>query len=624
MFDIRQELKNLPDSPGVYIMHDGRDEVIYIGKAVNLKNRVRQYFQKNSKSLKIEQMVERIARFEYIVTDSELEALILECNLIKEYRPKYNTMLTDDKTYPYIKITENEEFPRIIFTRRLQKDKCAYYGPYTSAGAVKDTIELLKKLYGIRGCKKKLPGDTEKNRPCLNYHIGQCSCPCCGMISKEEYGKRIDLAKKFLGGDHESVIEELKKKMDEASAATEYEEAARLRDLIESASHVAGRQKMTTNRDEDRDIIGIAADGNEAVVMVFFVRAGKLIGREHFYLRTHPGESAGEMLESFINQYYEESPSMPREILTACGIEDARLIEERLFKLHGVRTKIFAPKKGEKAKLCGLASKNAGLLLAKDREKYKREEAATTGAVKELEEIIGICGVKRIESYDISNTSGFLSVGSMVVYEDGKPKKNSYRKFRIRTVNGPDDYESLREVLTRRFAHGFEERKTGGQDMESFSRFPDLILMDGGKGQVNAALDVLAEFNLAIPVCGMVKDDRHRTRGLYFNNEELEIDASSQAFRLITRIQDETHRFAIEYHRSLRSKAQVHSVLDEISGIGPTRRKALLRELGSAEAVAGADIETLKGVSSMNESAARAVYKFFHGADEAGEVAEDF
>lgn len=613
MFNIEEELKKLPSSPGVYLMHDGRDDIIYVGKAVNLRNRVRQYFRKSTnKTLKIEQMVSHIVRFEYIVTDSELEALILECNLIKQYRPKYNTMLMDDKTYPYVKVTVDEDYPRILFTREMKRDKCKYYGPFTSATAVKDTIELVQKLYNIRNCNRNLPRDIGRDRPCLNYHIGQCSCPCMGKITKEQYAESIKAAMRFLDGDYEGAIKNLQIKMENAAENLEFEEAAKYRDLINSIHHVAGRQKITTYQFEDRDIIGYASEGYEAVVQVFFVRGGKLIGREHFYLTTTPGDTGSDIVTSFIKQYYDSTPYVPRELFTGEEVADADLIERWLSKTHGFRVHIITPKKGNKQKLVELATRNAGILLEQDREKFKREKQRTTDAVGEIGGIIGVENISRIEAYDISNISGYQSVGSMVVYEDGKPKRNSYRKFKIKTIKGADDYHSLEEVLTRRFAHGIEERNTERSDMGSFSRFPDLIMMDGGKGQVNIALGVLEKFNLDIPVCGMVKDDNHRTRGLYYNNKEMPIDTSSEGFKLITRIQDEAHRFAIEYHRSLRAKGQVRSVLDDIDGIGPKRRKALMREFKTIEAVKEADIEKLKSVPGMNEAAASAVYAFFH------------
>ncbi len=614
-FNIEEELKKLPSKPGVYLMHDETDAIIYVGKAISLKNRVRQYFQSSrNKGPKIEQMVTHIARFEYIITDSELEALVLECNLIKEHRPKYNTMLMDDKTYPYIKVTTNEAYPRVLFSRTLKKDKARYYGPYTSAGAVKDTIELIHKLYKIRTCHRVLPRDIGKDRSCLNYHIHQCDAPCQGYISQEEYGKNIAKVLDFLNGNYAPLLKELEEKMKAASDAMEFEKAIEYRELLNSVRQIAQKQKITNSDMEDKDIIAMSADGWDAVVQVFFIRDGRLIGRDHFYLKTYEGEPKSAILGSFIKQFYAGTPYIPRELMLECEIEDQELIEQWLTARKGHRVYLRVPKIGEKEKLVELAKKNASLVLSQDRERIKREEGRTIGAMKEISDILGIPGIRRIEAFDISNTNGFESVGSMIVYDHGKPKRSDYRKFKIRTVKGPDDYASMREVLTRRFSHGLEEgrelkEKDMPEEMGSFTKFPDLLMMDGGRGQVNIALQVLEELGLDIPVCGMVKDDNHRTRGLYYNNMELPIDRNSEGFRLITRIQDEAHRFAIEYHRSLRSKEQVHSVLDDIEGIGPARRKALMRHFQSLEAIREADVETL---AAMNRSAAEQVWKFFH------------
>ena len=617
MFDIEEELKKLPAKPGVYLMHDEKDAIIYVGKAVSLKNRVRQYFQSSrNKGVKIEQMVTHIARFEYIVTDSELEALVLECNLIKEHRPKYNTMLMDDKTYPYIKVTVNEEFPRVLFSRRLKKDKAKYYGPYTSAGAVKDTIELIHKLYQIRTCSRSLPRDIGKERPCLNYHIKQCAAPCQGYISKEQYAQNVGKVLEFLNGNYGPLLKELEEKMKAASDAMEFEKAIEYRELLSSVKQIAQKQKITNSDMEDKDIIAMAVDGEDAVVQVFFIRDGRLIGRDHFYLRASEGEPEKEILGSFIKQFYAGTPYIPRELMLQEAIDDQELIEQWLTARKGHRVYLRVPKIGTKEKLVELAKKNAAMVLSQDKERIKREEGRTIGAMKEISTLLGLSDISRVEAFDISNTNGFESVGSMVVYERGKPKRSDYRKFKIRTVKGPDDYASMHEVLTRRFRHGMEEERElrsreMPEELGSFTRFPDLLMMDGGKGQVNVALQVLEELGLRIPVCGMVKDDNHRTRGLYFNNVEIPIDRNSEGFRLITRIQDEAHRFAIEYHRSLRSKEQVHSVLDDIEGIGPSRRKALMRQFQSLEAIREADVETLAAVPSMNRAAER-VWKFFH------------
>ena len=606
-FDIQEELKKLPGKPGVYLMHDADDTIIYVGKAISLKNRVRQYFQTSrNKGPKIERMVTHIARFEYIVTDSELEALVLECNLIKEHRPKYNTMLKDDKAYPYIKVTVNEDFPRILFSHQMKKDKAKYFGPYTSAGAVKDTIELLRKLYDIRSCNKSLPKEIGKDRPCLYYHIHQCKAPCQGYISREEYGEQIKKAISFLNGNYNDIIKELTGKMTEAAEEMRFEQAAEYRDLIDSVRRIGERQKITNSDGEDKDVIALAMDKEDAVAQVFFIRNGKLIGREHYYLRIGEEEQKSEVLLTFMKQFYSGTPFIPREIMISEEIAEQELMEEYLSSKRGQKVRIRVPKKGSKEKMVELAERNAQIVLDQDRERIKREEGRTVGAVKEIARWLNLPSIDRIEAYDISNISGFQSVGSMIVYEKGKPKRSDYRKFKIKWVQGPNDYASMEEVLTRRFTH---ESKG---EFDSFSRFPDLILMDGGRGQVNIALKVLGELGIDIPVCGMVKDDNHRTRGVYFNNVEIPIDTSSEGFHLVTRIQDEAHRFAIEYHRSLRSKEQVHSVLDDIPGIGETRRKALMRRFRSIENIRDASVEELSQTESMNMQSAESVYTFFH------------
>jgi excinuclease ABC subunit C len=617
-FNIEEELKKLPPQPGVYLMHDKRDEIIYVGKAISLKNRVRQYFQSSrNKTAKIEQMVSRIARFEYIITDSELEALVLECNLIKEHRPRYNTMLKDDKTYPYIKVTVYEEYPRILFSRDMKKDKSKYFGPYTSAGAVKDTIELIHKLYQIRTCTRNLPKDMGKERPCLNYHIKQCSAPCQGYINKDEYWKSIHRVLDFLGGKYGPVIHMLEEKMQAASEEMDYEKAMEYRDLLNSVKQIAQKQKITDSGLEDRDIIAMAKDEKDAVVSVFFVREGRLIGREHFHVNIPTAEDHKQILTSFVKQFYAGTPFIPKELWVQTGLEDEKVIEEWLSAKRGQRARIIIPRKGQKERLMELAEKNAALVLSQDKEKIKREELRTIGAMNEVGGWLDLSAIRRIEAFDISNISGFESVGSMIVYEDGKPRRNDYRKFKIKWVKGSNDYASMNEVLTRRFSHGLQEAeslKEKGVDEElgSFTRFPDLIMMDGGRGQVNIALEVLKELDISIPVCGMVKDDSHRTRGLYYNNVEISIDRHSEGFKLITRIQDEAHRFAIEYHRSLRSKGQVKSILDDIPGIGPNRRKALMRRFKGLEAIKEATVEELSQVPGMNALAAKSVYGFFH------------
>ena len=609
MFDIEEELKKLPAKPGVYIMHDKSDAIIYVGKAVSLKNRVRQYFQSSRNlSPKIQKMVSLVARFEYIVVDSEMEALVLECNLIKEHRPKYNTMLKDDKHYPYIRVTVNEPFPRVLFARSRGKDKAKYFGPYTSGQAVKDTLDLLKKTYQVRNCNLNLPKE-KSSRPCLYYHMGQCKAPCQGEVSREEYGAAIEQVMAFLSGNFSLITKRLEQLMKDASMNLEFEKAAEYRDLLNSVHRMAERQKADADLTVDRDIAAIATAGEEAVVQVFFVREGKMIGREHFYLTGVEGEDRAFVLQEFIKQFYGGTPHIPKELLLSEEIEERELLENYLSERSGRKVKILVPKKGEKERLVELAEKNASMVLQKDAEKIAAEEKKTRGAADEIAELLGLSELGRTESFDISNTAGFASVASMVVFENGRPNKAEYRKFRIKTVQGSDDYAGMREVLTRRFSHGLKELEEGTE--EKFSKFPDLILMDGGKGQVNIAEQVLCELGINIPVCGMVKDDKHRTRGLYFHNEELPMNQHSEGFRLLTRIQDETHRFAIEYHRSLRGKEQVHSILDEIEGIGPTRRRALMKAFGSQEAIRSATEEELAAVDSMNAAAAHAVYIFF-------------
>ncbi|MCR4897544.1 MAG: excinuclease ABC subunit UvrC [Lachnospiraceae bacterium] len=616
-FDFDEELKKLPKSPGVYIMHDAADGILYVGKAVNLHNRVRSYFRKNiGRGPAIDQMVARIAWFEYIVTDSELEALVLENNLIKEHSPKYNTLLKDDKTYPYIKVTLGEEYPRILFSRTMKKDKSRYFGPYSSAAAVKDTIDLLNKLFCLRTCNRNLPRDIGLERPCLNHHIHQCSAPCNGLISKEDYRQQVDRALDFLGGNVAPILSELERKMKDAAEAMDFEKAAEYRDLIESARSIAQKQKISDTEGEDKDVIAIFRDGDEVVVQVFFVRDGKLIGREHYYMTHVSGNDNAEILQEFIKQFYAGTPFLPRELMIQYEIEDAGLIEEWLSSRRGAKVYIRVPKIGSKEKLVEMACENARLVLMNDRERVRREEGRTIGAVKEICELLKLENADRMEAFDISNTNGFENVASMVVFEKGKPKRSDYRKFRIRSVAGPNDYECMREALTRRFTHGIEEgaerrRQQLDPELGSFSRLPDLLLMDGGRGQVNIALEVLESLGLQIPVAGMVKDDYHRTRGIYFQNVELPIDIHSEGFKLVTRIQDEAHRFAIEYHKSLRGKNQIHSVLDDIPGVGPARRKALMRHYDSIEKIAEASPEELTRIPEISAAAAESIFRFF-------------
>ena len=622
MFDIEEELKKLPAKPGVYIMHDEVDTILYVGKAVNLHNRVRSYFRKiHGRGPQIEKMVKQIARFEYIVTDSELEALVLENNLIKENSPKYNTLLKDDKTYPFIKVTVGEEFPRVLFSREMKKDRSRYFGPYTSAGAVKDTIELLNKLFKLRTCNRVLPRDIGEERPCLNHHIGQCLAPCQGYIDREEYRGRVDQALDFLGGNYNMILKDLEKKMQEASEELNFEEAIRYRDLFESVKSVAQRQKITHSDGEDKDIIAMAQDEQDAVIQVFFIRGGKLIGREHYYMTNVSGLLRRDILQQFIQQFYAGTPFLPRELILQEAVEDMEVLEQWLSGKRGSRVYLRVPMKGTKEKLVELAAQNAALILSKDKEKIRREEGRTIGAVREIAALLHLEHISRMEAFDISNISGFENVGSMVVYEKGKPKRSDYRKFKIRTVSGPDDYACMKEVLTRRFVHGMEEReelsaKKMDAEYGSFTKFPDLLLMDGGKGQVNIALEVLKELQIDIPVCGMVKDDNHRTRGLYFHNEEIPIDKHSEGFKLITRIQDEAHRFAIEYHRSLRSKTQVKSVLADIPGVGEARRKALMRRFKSMEEMKAATTEQFAEIPEIPGNIAEGIYRFFHPEEE--------
>ena len=606
MFDLEEELKKLPDKPGVYIMHDKIGTIIYVGKAVSLKNRVRQYFRSSTNhSAKIKRMVSKIDYFEYIITDSELEALVLECNLIKEHSPKYNTMLKDDKTYPFIKITTGEHFPRVLFSRKIVHGTGKYYGPYTSAGAVKDTIELLCKLYKIRTCNRKLPADQGRERPCLNYHIGQCSAPCQGYINEEDYRKSIESVMEFLDGDYSHILKSLTQQMQQASENMEFEEAAKYRDLIASVKQVAQKQKITMDDVTDRDVIAVACDGQDAVVQVFFVRSGKLLGRDHFHMSVAEGDTRGEILSQFIKQYYGGTPYIPNVVMIQEEIEDSDVISQWLSGIKKRKVNIITPKKGDKEKLVELAYRNAQMVLIQDGEKIKREQQRTVGAMEEIAGWIHLSGVRRVEAYEISNTSGVQSVGSMLVFQDGKPARNDYRKFKIKTVKGPDDYKSMKEVLTRRFKRALESSA-------GFDIYPDLIMMDGGKGQVNIALEVLEELGLSIPVCGMVKDDNHNTRGLYYNNVEIPVDKRSEGFKLITRIQDEAHRFAIEYHRSLRSKAQVSSVLDGIDGVGPARRKALMKHFMEIEKIRHASVEELMEATGINRGVAENIYNYFH------------
>ena len=612
MFNIAEELKKLPASPGVYIMHDAKDGIIYVGKAINLRNRVKQYFQSSrNKGVKIERMVPQIARFEYIVTDSEVEALVLECNLIKEHRPKYNTMLKDDKSYPFVRVTVSEAFPRVLLARRMQKNNDKYFGPYPSGLAVKDVIELVRKLYQVRSCNRKLPQDKGKERPCLYYHIKQCEAPCQGDITKEQYQEKIAGVLSFLNGNFKDVLKELEARMDNAAKQLDFEVAAECRDLIKSVKAIGERQKITAGGGEDKDVIATAIGERDAVVQIFFIRDGRLIGRDHFYLKVAENDTKEEILTTFIKQFYAGTPFIPKELMLQYEIEEAEVLEKWLSEKRGGRVHLRVPKKGTKEKLVELAARNAEMVLNQDREKLKREEGRTTGAANEIATLLGMKELNRIEAFDISNISGFESVGSMIVYEKGKPKRSDYRKFKVRTVKGPNDYASMEEILSRRFDRGLKEQRKEAI-AAGFSVFPDVIMMDGGKGQVNIALEVLDKLGLKIAVCGMVKDDKHRTRGLYYKGQEIPMERNSAGFQLITRVQDEAHRFAIEYHRMLRSKGQVHSILDDIPGIGPSRRKALMKYYQSLDKIKAATIEELSEVPAMNAGSAKAVYDFFH------------
>lgn len=609
-FDLQKELRQLPNRPGVYLMHDRDDRIIYVGKAKILKNRVRQYFQSGIKrTAKIEMMIGHIAWFEYIVVDSELEALVLENNLIKEHTPKYNTLLKDDKTYPYIKVTVDEDFPRVMMTREQKKDRARYFGPYALVGSVSGIIELIRKLYCIRTCNRTLPRDIGKERPCLYHQIGQCNAPCNGGITKEEYGESIDKVLHFLSRDYEPVIRMLRERMMAASSALDFEKAAEYRDLMKQVESLHQEQKADDSVTEERDIVAYAAEKEHVVISVFFERNGRLVGREHHYLSQAEEQEPAAFLGEFMKQFYDGLPYIPKEIVIEEEPEEKELLETWLGTKRGRNVHIRIPKIGGKEHLVKLAKQNAQMVLRQDLEKLSREEKRTRGAVAEIAELLKLSGeVHRMESYDISNISGFLSVGSMVVFTDGKPRKSEYRKFRIKSVEGPNDYASMEEVLTRRFLHGMREREE--QIESSFTHYPDIILMDGGKGQVHIAEAVLERLGLSIPVAGMVKDDNHRTRGLYFREVELPIDTHGEGFALLTRIQDETHRFAIEYHKSLRSKNQVRSGLDDIPGIGPTRRRTLMRYFDNMESLRRASAEEIAALPGMNQKVAREVVSY--------------
>ncbi len=618
-FQIQEELQKLPAMPGVYLMHGPKDEVIYVGKAKVLRNRVKQYFQKSyKKSAKIQQMVSLIERFEYIVVDSELEALILESNLIKEYKPRYNTLLKDDKNYPYIKVTMDEQYPRIISVRKRRNDRGKYFGPYASMEQVQEVLDLLRKSFHIRNCDKSFTEDHPLERHCIYYDMKQCDGPCTGRQSRAVYLERVREAIDFLNGKYEDILKELSLKMSRASDNLDFETAMEMRDLIRAIEAVQNRQKITAYDQEDRDIVGMRRQWNDCIIQIFFVRDGKIIGRDHQFISIDQEASDEEILTSFIQQYYNGTPFIPREIWVQTPLPEEMVLSEWLSQAKGRRVVLRAPQKGMKEKLVELAVTNAGILMNRYSQQYREQDKKTNKAIQELGEVIGLPKPPvRIESYDISNISGAQNVGSMVVYINGRPKPNDYRKFRIQSVQGPDDYASMREVLTRRFTHGLKEMaenaaKGKKNELGSFSSFPDLILMDGGKGQVHICEEVLENLDIhSVTVCGMVKDDRHRTRALLYHDEELPLSLTGEAFKLLTRIQDEVHRFAVEYHRSLRSREQIRSILDDIPGVGLVRKRALLRQFKDVDHVRSASLEELSACPHMDDYSARRVYDFF-------------
>lgn len=612
MFDFSEELKKLPDKPGVYIMHSDTDEIIYVGKAINLKNRVRQYFQNSkNKSPKVAAMVSHIAYFEYIVTASEMEALLLECNLIKEHRPKYNVMLKDDKTYPYIKVTTAEEYPRIFITRKYVKDKNRYFGPITDATAARETVDIIHKLFPIRKCRKSLPKEIGRERPCLNHHIGHCLAPCDGLVSAEEYRKVVDEAIAVLEGKYDYIIKYLEGIMYAASDELDFEKAAATRDKINGIKKIMEKQRISNTGIGDGDVIAFSRAMDEALVQVFFIRGGKLSGREHFLINAPDYIDRSGIMTEFVKQFYSGTAYIPKELILEEPLleEEEPVIEELLENMRGSKVTITVPQKGEKHKMVQLAAQNAAITFERIGERIKKEQRETIGALEEIKNALGIERIPyRIESYDISNTQGFESVGSMVVFENGRAKNSDYRKFKIKTVIGANDFASMEEVITRRLMHSMKEEKLGS----SFARLPDMIFVDGGKTQITAAQNAMQNVGIYIPVCGMVKDDRHRTRGLLYNGEEIELPTNSEGFKLITRIQDEVHRFAIEYHRKLRNEKQVHSILDDIEGIGPKRRRMLMQHFGDIEKIRNAEVDELLEIPEMTIKAAENVYAFFH------------
>ena len=619
MFDFEYHLKNLPSKPGVYLMKNSLGEVIYVGKAKILKNRVKSYFQ-NSKnhSEKVRVMVKHIAEFEYIVTDSEMEALILECNLIKKYSPRYNILLKDDKFYPFIKITVNDDFPRVFVTRNYSKDGSKYFGPYTNGTAVYETINLINKIFPLRTCKLLIKEGGETVRPCLNYHIKKCFGPCGGYISKEEYGKMINDVIDILSGKDTTVLKVLQSEMEEASMNLEFEKAADLRDKILAIKAIVEKQKIFKTMEGDEDFINIYKDEKDSCVQVFFSREGKILGREHFIFENTAEDSIEEILEEFITSFYGGTAKVPRTIYVP-AISNVELVEEYLTIKRGAKVWIKVPQKGQKREMLEMVKNNAKITLEKFKDKYLIDKEINKIALEELQELLDLeIWPSRIEAYDISNIQGVDSVGSMIVFEEGRSKNSDYRRFRIKTVKGANDYDSMREILTRRFSHGLEEVKAIQESKlqfsaGKFSNFPDLIMMDGGKGQINIALEVIRDLNINIPVCGLVKDDKHATRGIIYNNEELIINRSSNLMQLIRRIQDEVHRFAITYHRSLRDKRTLHSVLDDIPNVGEKRRRALLMKFGSVDNIKSATLEQLLETPSINNKAAESIYQYFNG-----------
>lgn len=609
MFDIKEELKKLPSLPGVYLMKNELDQIIYVGKAISLKNRVKQYFQKSKNhSIKTIRLVEQIRSFEYIVTSSELEALVLECNLIKRYNPKYNIRLKDDKHYPYIKVDTHTAFPRVTVVRSMKKDGAKYFGPYTDVNAMWELVEIIKKTWSLRTCTRVLPRDINKERACLNYHIGQCSGPCIAKISESEYKQIIDEVIAFLSGKYHDIIKRLEKGMEEAAMNLEFEKAATLRDQLSAIKKIEQKQTASNSSMEDQDVIAFARSEKDTLMQIYFVRQGKLVGREHFLINETEGEEIETLFREFMLQFYSEASFIPKQILVEKVPYDLELLEEYLTMQRGSKVTVVHPQKGSKHNLLELASKNAYITLSQFGDELRRQEARTKGALREIQEALDFTGtLNRIEAYDISNTQGIESVGGMVVFENGKPKRSDYRKFKIKSIKGPNDYGSMEEVLDRRIARLVQK---GEED--SFAKMPDLIMMDGGKGQVGIAEKVIEKYGLNIPVCGMVKDDRHRTRGLLHHNEEVILKTASEGFKLITRIQDEVHRFSIEYHKKLRSKAQVQSVLDEIKGVGKERKKYLMQAFKSVELLRQATLEEIEAVPGITKDVAVNIYTFFH------------